>query len=250
MSSPHARRHVRPFLQRSRLGPGSGGEATRFRGRTSDRRGRTSDRNHGMSGDRRVRLVRGDCEPSRLGGISRYEFRGDSGDCILITIDGVDLDLVGNGSGAGVHALSGTEHINVYNGLITNFFRGIYFEDVSFSTVEDITVVDSLNQGLNIQGGQSNTVRGNEAMDNSGVGFRINSPGSIATENIAERNTLGLFVARDSIIKNNIAAGGFIGFVINCPSLVEGNVATRNENEQISLTGPGCVEVNNVVLSD
>jgi hypothetical protein len=183
------------------------------------------------------------------------------GDCILIVVSGVDLDLNahtmtgdddGGTDGSGVHALTGVprgEHINIRNGLIRDFYRGINMEGVFFSVIEGVTTLSNDNHGISIHAGQSNHVRDNQSISNDVAGIRV-SARSVVTNNIANGNGgVGVFVDQESVVAGNIAVNNDNrGLRVNCPGLVDGNVASGNGVVDLKLGGVAadCVAVNNV----
>jgi parallel beta-helix repeat protein len=124
-------------------------------------------------------------------------------------ISNVFQDFFGQGISVGIGVPSGNSHVHIIGpGTITGFEGGIRFEQVSFSSVEDVTSTFNffgfvVNGGFAVGCNQScpstkNSFQGNTATFNDQHGFTTNG----ATDN----------TFRDNNASNNSAGGGILLF--------------------------------------
>ncbi|PJB19536.1 hypothetical protein CO115_02730, partial [Candidatus Falkowbacteria bacterium CG_4_9_14_3_um_filter_36_9] len=66
-----------------------------------------------------------------------------------ITIDGAGYTITGDGGAAdhGINNVSGYDNINVENLSVTGFNKGIYFNNVTNSTIQNVTANSNLDSG-------------------------------------------------------------------------------------------------------
>jgi len=168
-----------------------------------------------------------------------------AGDCLLITIGLVTIDLAGytitgGGTGSGISNTSGTFDITVINGTVTNFENGVALQ------------------------GRGHVVDGVRAVTNTGMGISLNSPSlgpgdnQVRNSNGSRNGTFGIVVSSvlggathggDSVIGNVANGNGSGGIFVRCPSTVLNNVASQNGDpavptNQISDNG-GCTRLGN-----
>lgn len=159
-----------------------------------------------------------------------------SSQCILIDANDVTLDLqghtiTGDGSGLGitVPGNSSLSNIQIRNGTVRSFERGIYLLEVKSPRIEQMRVYGNTNIGILVE---------NEERPNVGA---------MVIDNIAFENLSGIVVGSDSLVRGNVANyNRFRGISVLCPSLVSDNTAISNSNANISLAFTGCRNSNNV----
>jgi parallel beta-helix repeat protein len=148
-------------------------------------------------------------------------------------ISNIEQDFFANGISVGVGVASGNSHVHIVGpGTITGFNQGVDFEQVSFSSVSEVTSTSNF-FGFVVNGGfaagcnqscpsTKNDFQGNTATFNDQHGFTMNGANdNTFRDNNASNNTNGdgllLFIAngndvRDNITNNNgdngIAVGG------------------------------------------
>ena len=156
-----------------------------------------------------------------------------SGDCIIIAVDNVTIDLdgftiEGDGTGQGVgDADISRQNITVRNGTVTNFRIGVSLAkpggDHSVrSVVEKIRAVQ--NTFFGIRSGRNSVVRDCIANDNG---------------------TSGMFVSGGLIVGNIANNNSSTGILALCPSNLIGNIASGNGAFNIFTSGEGCTMSNN-----
>jgi parallel beta-helix repeat protein len=175
-----------------------------------------------------------------------------NGNCVVITVAAVTIDLAGfsisgngpNTPGAGILAIpsSPTSLLGavVRNGSISNFIDAVALDFAEGSIVEGLRVFDNLQFGIQAHG----VVRGNIAVGN---GTGIIADGTItanyATDN--QRSGIAVAVPSGSTVIGNTATSNGTGISVNCPANLTNNTAVNN-NTNLVLNGDGCTNTNNV----
>jgi len=134
-------------------------------------------------------------------------------------ISNVCQDFVASGISVGVGVASGNSHVHIIGpGSITGFKAGVFFEQVSFSTVEDVTSTNNffgfvVNGGFSVGCKQScpstkNNFQGNTATFNNQHGFTLNgATDNTFRDNNASNNSAGfgilLFTASGNDVRDN-----------------------------------------------
>ena len=181
-----------------------------------------------------------------------------TGDCLVITTDGVTIDLAGfsisgSGSGTGITAAVGRPGerlgIAVRNGLISRFLIGVDLTGASGSIVEGLRVFRTIGTGIVADGIVTrNIVSGTETHAGDG----IEATGVVTWNNASQNVNFGIAAGLGSTLIGNVANNnGLSGISVACPSNVTDNTAIGNGTARpgfpnIELSGEGCNNTNNV----
>jgi hypothetical protein len=191
-----------------------------------------------------------------------------AGDCLLITAQGVSLDLdgfalVGNGTGTAVigpttEARSVPEaRTSVKNGDIANFAQAINLS----GTVEALRVTSN-GIGIVVSIG---VVRDNIVQFNGSAGLRVAE--GLVTANLVVANATGIVVEEAAVVTGNEVSGNKvgvdvtgtgstlsgnvsdgnseIGLRVRCPSNLTNNTAVGN-TQNLVLNGANCLSIGNL----
>jgi parallel beta-helix repeat protein len=183
---------------------------------------------------------------------------------IIVECNDVTIDLMGytlkgpdSGTGNGIY-MSGQTNVEIRNGTVRDFFRGIYensgsgrghrvinvrvvsnstfgiFLNGSSHLVKDCTAVE--NGGYGIYAGNGCTVTGNTACDNNGSYGIYAGSGSTVTGNTANDNGgHGIGASSGSTVTGNTAySNGSIGITVGNGCTVTGNTALNNGSNGIN----------------
>jgi parallel beta-helix repeat protein len=161
-----------------------------------------------------------------------------SGDAILITSDGVELDghghtLTGNASGAGIR-VRGASGVTVHAVKVTGFDDGIALLDVSNGTLTD-NVTDGNASGIVLVMSGKNSLSRNTANGNSNTGILLfnTSNSNTLADNTAASNVLGIVLvnSNNNSLTGNSASGNTVGIFVEFASSsnrVANNTASSN----------------------
>jgi hypothetical protein len=214
-----------------------------------------------------------------------YVLAGDltaSGNCLVVTMDGVTIDLggfaiTGAGSGNGILADPTFQSIAVRNGTISGFETGINLSDTQgiFGALRNSAVIEGVrvvgnrvgiqtagivtgnfaisNSNFGIIG--SGRVSGNIATLNGGVGISITFGGSVVSRNVAVSNSdngIEVFGGGSTVIGNAANQNGNAGMLVDCArnppqttaSVVSSNTVVNNTKGNLILSGGFCQGTN------
>jgi hypothetical protein len=170
-----------------------------------------------------------------------------AGDCLVVAVDSVTIDLdgftiSGNGTGAAIvesPALATRRNVTVRNGAVTGFADGVAFPHGESLTVERINV--SGNSGTGISAGNYASVRANHASFN-GAGIRAGLGANVNGNTVARNAGNGISVVEGAAILNNVVRNntGF-GILVDCPGLVFANTTSNNVGGNYHDISGGCV---------
>ena len=191
-----------------------------------------------------------------------------AGDCLVITAQGVTIDLggfaiIGDGTGTaikGVRAHTGgipQARTVVRNGDISNFAQATNLSGtvsglrvtsngegivVSVGSVTGNTVQFNRSVGISLADG---IVAGNLVIAN-GTGITVAEAGVVSGNQVAG-NKIGVDVAGtgSTLIGNIIDGNSEIGLRVGCPSNLANNTAIGN-GENLVMNGPGCLSTDNL----
>ena len=169
-----------------------------------------------------------------------------TGDCLVITADGVTIDLAGFsivGSNTTGRGISGTGLASaVRNGSISGFDTAV---DIgTFSIVEGLRVFHNL-RGISATG----IVKGNIASENFGG---ISATGTVTGNYVFSNAREGLVAGQGStLIGNTVDNNETTGISVQCPSNLTDNTAVNNGfrppgSPNLELIGDGCHNEDNV----
>ena len=171
-----------------------------------------------------------------------------AGDCLVVAVDSVTIDLdgftiSGNGTGAGIvesPALATRRNVSVRNGAVTGFANGVSFPHGESVTVERINASD--NSGIGISVGNYATVRANHASFN-GAGIRAELGANVSGNTVARNGGNGISVVEGAAILNNVVRNNNTGFgiIVDCPGLVFANTTSNNVGGNYHDISGGCV---------
>jgi parallel beta-helix repeat protein len=172
-----------------------------------------------------------------------------------------DYGFFGNGISVGIGVQSGNSHVQILGpGTITGFNGGVNFEQVSFSTVRDVTATSNF-FGIIVNGGfgagcaqacpsTKNVFQGNTATFNDQHGFTMNGANDNSfRENNASNNLNGagllVFTASGNDLHANIANGnGGSGISVSAgtatDNTINGNTAQNNGNFDLADLNTNC----------
>lgn len=231
---------------------------------------------HGQEGQEQATIKIKRCEKiDQPGSYKLVNNLHATGDCLVISADGVTIDLAGfamtgDGTGAAIKGppQSSTKTIPalrtvVRNGDISNFAQGIKLSGIA----EGLRITSNHN-GISVGVG---IVRGNTVQSNDAVGIDVadglvtnnvvikNQTGisvreaAVITYNAVEGNTVGVDVTGmgSTVIGNIIDDNSQIGLRIQCPSNITDNTAVGNgpkgsNGTNLVLIDPGCRNEGNV----
>ena len=177
---------------------------------------------------------------------------GCVGDGLVIGADGVTLDLAGHlVSGDAVEdptdvgiRVSGRHFVQVINGTVRGFSRGIVFESAPDGAVTSMIVRDSTGRGIVfVDASDRSRVRRNLAADNGASGIAVvASDGATVIGNQSLRNIGGAGVklegATHATVARNRLAGNTLGMQIvdgADHNLVVGNEMTKEEEVAVEM---------------
>jgi parallel beta-helix repeat protein len=177
-----------------------------------------------------------------------------------IAADFFDFGFFGNGISVGVGVPSGNSHVRILGpGTITGFNAGINFEQVSHSSVQDVTSTSNffgfvVNGGFTAGCNQScpstkNVFQGNTSTFNDQHGFTMNgaNDNSFRDNNASNNgaNGLLLFTASGNDVNGNTATGnGDSGIAVSSDTgtnnTIKNNTAQNNTNFDLNDGNPNC----------
>ena len=172
-----------------------------------------------------------------------------TGDCLVITTEGVTIDLAGfamtgDGTGTaikGVQARAGTIpqlRTVVRNGDISNFAEATNLSGI----VEGLRITSNHN-GILVGVG---IVRGNTVQFNASVGIELAD--GIVTDNVVVGNQTGISVQEAAVITGNSVQGNEIGVdVTGIGSTLIGNIVDGNSKIGLRVSCPSNVTNNTAV---
>jgi hypothetical protein len=171
-----------------------------------------------------------------------------AGDCLVVAVDSVTIDLdgftiSGNGTGAGIvesPALATRRNVTVRNGAVTGFANGVSLPHGESVTVERVNA--SGNTGIGISVGNYATVRASHASFNGGTGIRAELGASVSGNAVARNAGSGISVSEGGNVSSNVVRNntGF-GIVVDCPGLVFANTTSNNVGGNYHDISGGCV---------
>jgi hypothetical protein len=178
-----------------------------------------------------------------------------TGDCLVITTDGVTIDLAGfsiSGAQTGITAAVGRpgerQGIAVRNGSISRVFIGVDLTGVSGSIVEGLRVFSHVGAGIIATGVVTrNTVSAGGQKTADGI-----IATGVVTWNNASNNATGIFAGPGSTLIGNTAIDNSLdGILASCPvnltdNTAIGNGTARPGTANITLNGEGCHSEDNV----
>jgi hypothetical protein len=170
-------------------------------------------------------------------------------DCLVITADGVTVDLAGFSISGSPTAFGRTailaqvvSGIAVRNGYISNFDTGVDLSLARLSIVEGLRLFG----GRGGRGGPGIIARGivkGNTVGNFGIGISVTGT---VTGNDVNSNTTGIEVSQGSTAIGNTATAGTVGFSVSCPSNLTNNTALNNIAANLLLSGEGCHNEDNL----
>lgn len=164
-----------------------------------------------------------------------------------VTIDLMGFSLTGNGSvgPAGIYISSGLNNIEVRNGTLKNWFRGIYTDGGSSHRIINIRAEGNTN-GINLNG-FSHLIKGCTTSNNGMNGILLNGGGTISG-NVANYNiNAGISVTGYATISGNIVSNGAHCIDLQGPGSIIGNTVIPEIGQTgINLRGTA----NNFVMLD
>jgi hypothetical protein len=184
-----------------------------------------------------------------------------TGDCLVITVSFVTVDLAGFtisgggppffGSGSGIiavppHSVGFLAGLAIRNGSISTFGfnAGVDLGSAAGSIVEGLRV-SGVTLANTIAISANGIVKGNIVLGFRGTGIR--ATGTV-TGNYVDGTRFGMDVGEGStVIGNTILNSLPVGLVVSCPSNVIDNTVTSNGGERnLGLNGDGCHSEGNV----
>jgi hypothetical protein len=157
-----------------------------------------------------------------------------------VTIDLMGFSLVGNGkTNTGIY-ISGKTNVEVRNGTVRYFDKGIFEDSMNGANHRIINVRVEVNTlGIWFYG-TGHLVKGCTAANNSNTAFYVN--GGNVSGNVLNNNSIGIYMYEGTISGNtviNAAAGSGVG--INCVGTgsIIGNTVICNTDQSGILASPG-----------
>lgn len=186
-------------------------------------------------------------ECQRIAAPGSYVLSGNltaAGDCLVITVDFVTIDLagfaiIGDGTGSGIRAeappSSSLAGIAVRNGTVASFAAGIDLPNANGVVIEALRAINSQGRGIDI--GPACILSGNIALGNGSDGIAART-GCTLIGNVARDNGgHGILSGDGTTVSGNSARFNQIGIQALLGSTLTGNVANGNRNLGIVATG-------------
>jgi hypothetical protein len=177
---------------------------------------------------------------------------GSSVDCLVITANGVTIDLAGFMISGGRRSIVATPSsgqlpgIVVRNGSISGFDgAGVDLSSADGSIVEGLRVFNGPALGIVARG----IVKGNTVFEVRGglsVGTGISATGIVTGNYAAGNRFIGIDIGQGSTAIGNTALGNFIGISVACPANLTDNTAVNNQIINLELNGEGCHSEDNL----
>jgi hypothetical protein len=153
-----------------------------------------------------------------------------------VTIDLMGFSLSGNtGNSTGIYILSDKHNVEVRNGTLSNWLRGIYSDTTSRHRVINIRAEESF-YGI-VLNGYSHLIKGCTASNNS-YGISLNGGGTIRSNVLNYNLSCGIDVTSYAIIADNTVSNSNICVALGGAGSIIGNtVIPENGQTGINLSG-------------